>query len=218
MTQLTRALEALLAVGVAGLLWMLAGIPVVTLGPATAALCTVMTEWDEHGPPPVWSTFWTGFRRHFRQSLLLGLLAAVAAALLAVDLMYGLRATDAPLRAVVLVAAVLGLLAVGGIQVFLYPVMARYPAPWRRVLRNSALFAAAYPLSTLVGIAAIVVASLAVTVVPALLPVAAGVVGWFLTRLTGRVFDRYLARQEARAAEAAKAAKAAKETTETTAT
>jgi uncharacterized membrane protein YesL len=197
MTALTRVMEAVLAVGVAGLLWVLASFPIVTLGPATAALCGVMNEWDEHGPPPVWSTFWAGFRRHLRQSLWLGFLAAVVGTLLSIDLLYGLRAEDAPLRAVVLGAAVLGILALGGTLVYAFPVMVRYPAPWRRVVRNSALFAAAYPLSTLLGIGSVIVGALAVAAVPALLPIMAGICGWFVTRLARRVFDRFLARQQA---------------------
>jgi uncharacterized membrane protein YesL len=198
MTSLTRVMDAVLAVGVAGLLWVLASFPIVTLGPATAALCTVMNAWDEHGPPPVWSTYWQGFRRHFRQSLWLGFLATAVGGLLSIDLLYGLRAEDAPLRAVVLGAAVIGLLALGGTLVFAFPVMVRYPAPWRRVVRNSALFAAAYPLSTLVGIGSVGLAGLAVSIIPALLPVVAGVCGWLVTWLARRVFDRFLARQQAR--------------------
>ncbi len=198
MTYLTRVLEALLAVGVAGLLWVLASAPIVTLGPATVALCGVMAAWDEHGPPPVWSTFWSAFRRNVRQSLWLGLLASLASALLVIDLFYGLRAEEAPLRAAVLVAAIVGLLAVGGTLVFAGPVMIRYPAPWRRVVRNSALFAAAYPLTTLLALAVVLAGSATVAVIPALLPVAAGVAGWLNVRLTGRVFERYVARQEAK--------------------
>ncbi|MEQ4207652.1 DUF624 domain-containing protein [Actinopolymorpha sp. B9G3] len=199
MTALTRVMDAVLAVGFAGLLWVLASFPIVTLGPATAGVCSVMNEWDEHGPPPVWSTYWGGFRRHLRQSLWLGFLATVVGTFLSIDLLYGLRAEDAPLRAVVLGAAVLGILALGGTLVFAFPVMVRYPAPWRRVVRNSALFAAAYPLSTLLCIGSVALGALAVTVVPALLPVVAGVCGWLVTRLARRVFDRFLARQQARA-------------------
>ncbi len=195
MSYLTRPLEAAFTVAVAGLLWMLAGVPIVTLGPATAALCSVMVAWDEDGPPPVWSTFWSGFRRHFRQALLVGVLAAVAAALLSVDLMYGLRAEDAPLRAAVLVVAIFGILAVGGTLLFAYPGMVAHPGPWRRVVRNSALFAAAYPLSTLAGLAVLGAMAVGVMVVPALLPFAAGLAGWAVTRLTQRVFRRFLARQ-----------------------
>jgi uncharacterized membrane protein YesL len=197
MTQLTRAMEAALAVLFAGLLWAVASVPIVTLGPATAALQAVMNAWGEDGPPAVWSTFWSGFGRHFRQALLTGLLATLAAALLTIDLLYGLRAGDAPLRAVVLVVAILGSLSLAGTLVFLYPVMVRYPAPWRRVVRNGALFAAAYPFSTLAALASMAAGAVAVAVAPLLLPVVAGLCGWFVSRLTARAFARYHARQDA---------------------
>ncbi|GAA5026896.1 YesL family protein [Actinopolymorpha pittospori] len=207
MQYFTRPLEALFTIVVAGLLWVLASVPIVTLGPATAAFAAVMMEWGQDGPPSVWSTFWTAFRRHFRQGMWLGFLATIAGVLLSVDLMYGLRATDAPLRAVVMVAAIIGILAVGGTLVFTFPVMVAYPAPWRRVLRNAALFAAAHPLTTLGSLFLLLAASLLVVFIPALLPVWVGFAAWTISRLVRRVFRRFLARQEAAAAQsAAKAA------------
>jgi uncharacterized membrane protein YesL len=124
--------------------------------------------------------------------------------LLSIDLAYGLHAEDAPLRAVVMVAAVLGTFALGGTLVFAFPVMVCHPGPWRLVVRNSALFAAAYPLSTLAGLLLVAVASFVVGVVPVLLPVGAGFVGWAVMRIDQRAFARLLARQEAqRAAQSA---------------
>jgi uncharacterized membrane protein YesL len=195
MSHLTRPLEAAFTVTVAGLLWMLASVPLVTLGPATAALCSVMVAWDENGPPAVWSTFWSGLRRHFRQGLLLGVLAVLAGVLLSIDLLYGLRAEDAPLRIAVLVVAIFGILALGGTLLFAYPGMVEHPGPWRQVVRNSALFAAAYPLTTLAGLAILGVLGLGVTIMPASLPVAAGLAAWAITRLTQRAFRRFLARR-----------------------
>ncbi|HZC26879.1 MAG TPA: DUF624 domain-containing protein [Actinopolymorphaceae bacterium] len=200
MAYFNRVMEAAFTIAVAGLLWLLAGVPLVTLGPSTAALYSVMEAWGEDGPPPVWSTFWSGFRTHFRQAMAVGLLASAAAGLLLIDLMYGLRADGAPMRAAVMVAAILGVFAVGGTLMFVFPVMVCHPGPWRLVVRNSALFAAAYPLSTLAGLLLVAAASFVVGVVPMLLPVAAGFVGWAVMRLDQRAFARLLARQEAQRA------------------
>ncbi|REF35895.1 YesL family protein [Thermasporomyces composti] len=195
MTILTRLTDALLAVVFAGLLWTLASIPLVTAGPACAGLCAVMTAWDEDGPPRVWSTFWSGFGRNFRQGVWFSLLTAVAAALLSIDVLYAFRAEDAPLRVPVLTVALLGILAVSGTLVYLYPLLVRYPGPWRRTLRNAALFAAAHPLTSLAGLLLTLAAAVGVLMVPVSLPLAAGLVGWVICRLTGRVFDRFEARQ-----------------------
>lgn len=195
MTILTRLMDALLAVVLTGLLWMLASIPLVTLGPACAGLCAVMTAWDTDGPPRVWSTFWSGFRQNFRQGVWFSLLTAAATALLSVDLLYALRAEEAPLRAAVLAVALFGILAISGTLVYLYPLIVRYPGLWRRNLRNAALFAAAHPLTTLAGVVATLVAASGVLVVPVTMPLAVGLVGWVVCRLTGRVFDRFEARQ-----------------------
>ena len=195
MTILTRVTDALLAVVFAGLLWTLASVPLLTVGPACAGLCAVMTAWDADGPPRVWSTFWSGFGRNLRQGVWFSLLTAAAAALLYVDVLYAFRAEEAPLRVPVLAVALLGILAVSGTLVYLYPLLVRYPGPWRRTLRNAALFAAAHPLTSLAGLLLTLAAAVGVLMVPVSLPLAAGLVGWVICRLTGRVFDRFEARQ-----------------------
>lgn len=187
-----RVLESILAIGVVGLLWALGCVGVVTVGPSTAAMFGVFSEWEPgQGPPSIWTTFWSRFRGHFRQSLGIGLGLMAVIGVLYLDAWYGLSAEDAPIRPVVLAAAIFGGVLVTGTMVFLFPVLVSYPAGWRRVLRNSALFAAGYVWTTLQGIFVWAVAVLAVFWSPVLLPFAIALAAFAVTRLTGRAFERY---------------------------
>ena len=197
MNRWTRPFEAILAIGVAGLLWALACVPIITIVPATTAMYAVMTSWTLDGPPPVWSTFWGAFKQHFWQALGIGVILEVVAVILAVDVTFGLRAENAPLRTVVLVVAVVLTIGLAGTMVFLFPVMTTYPSPWRRTLRNSALFAAGYVGTTLMGLGVFALATAAIYFAPASLPVTAGLAAYAVTILTKRAFAKYAARQAA---------------------
>lgn len=192
---LARPLESLFVMGVAGLLWVLAAAPIVTVGPATSGLFSVMSDWDTE-PPPVWRTFWTGFGRHFRQSLGISVLVGGISAVVAVDLNFALHTDSSAVRiATVLAALVLGLIASGPI-VFAFPLLARHASPWRRTLRNAVLFGGSYVGTTVLGVVVLMAAVVAAISAPAALPLIAAGTSYLLTRLTGRAFTRFLVQRK----------------------
>lgn len=66
------------------LIYIVACLPVVTFGPATAALTAMMRNVYLERPQFIWHDFWSEFKKNFKQSIVIGLvdLAAVAVALL----------------------------------------------------------------------------------------------------------------------------------------
>ncbi|MQA77424.1 MAG: DUF624 domain-containing protein [Streptosporangiales bacterium] len=184
-TPLGRAADALWCVLGAGILWVVACVPVVTIGPATVALFTVMSAWDE-GPPPVWATFVEGFRRRWRESLVVGVLALVAAAVLVVDVSYGLRADGAPFRALVLGVAVAAALILTAMLVQVFALLARDGSSRRTLLRDSAALAVRHPVTTVLGMAVIAMAAMATAVAPPLLPLSVSLTAYALVRLSRR--------------------------------
>lgn len=192
MTVFTRIFEGVFAFVAAAVLWAVFSLPVVTVVPATVAVFAVMTAWGEHGPPSVWSEFWAAFRKFFKQSMWFTVLLTIVWSIIILDIRYGLRAEGAPLRSVVMVAGIVAMIFLAGTLVYLFPVMVRFPATWRRVLRNAGLFAAAYIFSTLLGLLLFGAAVLVFLGMPVLLPLLVPAVAFVQTRLTGRTFDRYL--------------------------
>ena len=191
-----RVLESILAIGVTGLLWALGCLGIITIGPSTAAMFAVFTAWEPgQEPPPVWTTFWSKFRAHFRQSVGIGLALLLVIAVLLMDAWYAIAAQDAPIRPVVFAAAIFGGVLVMGTMVFLFPVLVSYPSGWRRVVRNAALFAAGYVWTTLRGLFVWALAIVAIYWSLVLAPFAIGFAAFFVSRLTGRAFERYLVHQ-----------------------
>lgn len=210
MTVFTRVFEGVFAIGATAVLWVVFSLPVVTVVPATVAVYAVMMVWNESGPPRVWSEFWSAFRKHLKQSMWFTVLLTIVWSIIILDIRYGLRAEGAPLRPVVMVAGIVATLFLAGTLVFLFPVMVRFPATWRRVLRNAGLFAAAYVFTTLLGMVLFAAAVLVFLGIPVLLPLLVPVVAYVQTRLTGRVFDRYLLTHDVELGESTSSDEAAK--------
>lgn len=64
------------------LIYVLACLPVVTIGPATAALTSMMRNVYLERPQFIWHDFWREFKKNFKQSFVIGILdlAAIAVA------------------------------------------------------------------------------------------------------------------------------------------
>jgi uncharacterized membrane protein YesL len=179
----------------AGLLWLLLSLPVVTVLVATAGLYSVTKDWVD-GPPAVWSTFWSGVRRHVWQGLAFGGLLMVVGAIVTADVIFVLNADGTVLRGAVLAMAFLLSLAASGVMVFLFPVMTTYEGTWRKNLRNAVMLAGGFPGTALLGVAILAVSVLAGYAIPLLLPLVAGFAAFGITRLTNRVFARLPERPE----------------------
>lgn len=73
------------------LLWLLFCMPVLTFGPATTALYSYMRKIDAEDWPPIWSTFWRGFRDNFRQAFMVSLCLCIPAAAAGLYLLQALK-------------------------------------------------------------------------------------------------------------------------------
>lgn len=56
------------------LIYLLALIPIVTFGPATAAMTKVCRNWSQERNAFVWEDFWEAFRKNFKQGFIMGLI------------------------------------------------------------------------------------------------------------------------------------------------
>ena len=71
------------------ILWVVCSLPVITIGPATSALYSLMLKVARGEPAATFSAYFKAFRDNFKQSLVLGLFALAGAAVIAVDFLYG---------------------------------------------------------------------------------------------------------------------------------
>ena len=88
------------------ILWIVCTLPVVTIGPASSALCAVSLKVARGEPVATLRTFFDAFRSGFRRSLLLGLIGLAGIAVAVVDWRYAL-ALEGSMRVLFLAVAVI---------------------------------------------------------------------------------------------------------------
>ena len=72
--RISEALSGLIDLIVAGLLWLLCSLPVITVGASTAALYYAVNKCVRHNRGRLTQTFFSGFRSNFRQATVIWLL------------------------------------------------------------------------------------------------------------------------------------------------
>ena len=68
------------------ILYCLFCIPIITIGPATAAMTKICRNYSQERPASVWSDFWHAFKANFKQGLVFGLLNTVLVVIFAVGI------------------------------------------------------------------------------------------------------------------------------------
>lgn len=142
---LMRGLENIADLIVLNLLWLVCCIPVVTIGPATVAMCCVTRGMARGDWPPVIKTFFREFRNNFKQALLVFLALLVPVCLVAFYLLLAVSGglNDVPLlKYLSYVAVVL----VGFVCAYVYPLMAHFDNTVGHTLKNAVLLPLANPI------------------------------------------------------------------------
>lgn len=83
-----RTLTALFDLMALNLMWLVCLLPVITAGPATVALFSVMLKVAREEPVATFRAFFASFKCNLKQGILFGLAVLAAAAVIAVDFMY----------------------------------------------------------------------------------------------------------------------------------
>lgn len=76
------------------ILYVVFCIPIVTIGPATAAMTTILRKFCLEQPTFLISDFWDSFKKNFKQSFFIGLLDVVLAFLISYSIMFYNEALD----------------------------------------------------------------------------------------------------------------------------
>ncbi|MDE7218952.1 MAG: DUF624 domain-containing protein [Oscillospiraceae bacterium] len=134
---------------VAGLLYLACCIPVVTIGPAAAALFKTVYDLTLERGSGIVKTYFRAFRDNFRQALLVWLMGFTALAALVCDfLLLKLYYQGTAYTALFAMVAALAVL-VGGMLCYLFPLIARYDNTLREHIRNALILTVRYFPKTL---------------------------------------------------------------------
>lgn len=133
------------------LLYLLFCIPIVTIGPATAALHYVTLKYAANEEDRVWAPFIHSFRQNLKQGILVGLIATAVGVFLAFDLYWIYQMVNAgqAFDKVVLVLVSLACIVYLMMTAYIYPLLARYDNSLKQMFRTAIILAIRHLPATL---------------------------------------------------------------------
>lgn len=177
------------------ILWLLTSLPLVTLGPSTTALMSVLLRLaSDTAESGITRSFFAAWQREWRQSLPAGLLVLALGALAVMDARICLLSAPAGVPGVLLWSGTFLLsLMVACTWVHLFPMLAKFQVSARQIPRNLVILTLRHPLRTLGLLGLWASALLAVYFLGFMGPLLSGPLLYVAAQLHGRTFVLYLA-------------------------
>lgn len=135
-TGIGRFLTVLCDLMLLNVLWIVCSFPIITMGPATCALFSVMLKIAGDEPVSTLSEFFSAFKSNFKKGFILGILALFGAVIVYCDIVYGLSLDG---KGHILFLAIAGVAAALWLIVtsFAFPLQARYENSVKSHILNS---------------------------------------------------------------------------------
>ena len=133
------------------LLYLLFCIPIVTIGPATAALHYVTLKYAADEEDRVWVPFIHSFRQNIKQGMIVGLITTVVGVFLAFDMywIYQIVSAGQAFDKVILVLVSLACIIYLMMTAYVYPLLARYDNSIKQMFRTAIILAIRHLPATL---------------------------------------------------------------------
>ena len=135
-------------------IYLLACIPIVTIGPATAAMCRVTVTMVRDENVYAWRDFWIAFRKNLKQGILFGIPATLFV-VAAIVLNLGVFTLDTSQMGnlVFMVFIFLWTFLGVGVGCYIFPMVAYVDLPWFPLLKNALLLLVLGKFRTLAAVA-----------------------------------------------------------------
>lgn len=144
---LMRGLTVLANVILLSFAWLVSCIPILTIGPATAALYYVTQKMAQGENPGIFRCFFKSFRDNLKQGILLTLILGAVAALGYYDYLFSYMVNDSlgtALRILFAVLAAVWLMVV----CYVFPLQAQFQNTIKRTLKNALFLSLVHPGKT----------------------------------------------------------------------
>ena len=176
------------------ILWLLTSLPLVTLGPSTTALMSVLSRLvSDTVESGVTRSFFAAWRREWRQSLGVGLLLMLLAALAAADIWICLAVPPAGALGILLwMGALLLSLCAACAGVYVCPVLAKFRVELRQLPRNVLILTIQHPIQTVKLLLLWGAALLLIYFLGFMGPLLSGPLLYAAARVYLRIFERYI--------------------------
>ncbi|MDP4086620.1 MAG: DUF624 domain-containing protein [Bacillota bacterium] len=116
--------------------WIISCIPIITVGPATAAMFGVVRQWKLNQDTSVVRNYFRYFKENFKQSFLIGILWIIISLLLYLNYFY-LAQDHSSFKYVILVPLLLISLFFMATSAYLFSIITHYKVNWKSAIKNS---------------------------------------------------------------------------------
>lgn len=134
------------------LLWLVCCLPIITIGPATAAMCFVAMKLARKEEIKVSTTFFRSFKVNFKQGVILNLIFIAVGAVLIADMFYFGFAEAEGGTGLTVIQAAFWAISIWALCVmfYAYPMQAQFYNPIRRTLKNAVILSMQKPVNTVI--------------------------------------------------------------------
>ncbi len=177
------------------ILTLIVCIPIVTMGPALTALyyVTLKIVRDEEGY--VVRGFFKSFKQNFKQGFLLELIVAAAAIILYFDLgvVYNWMGQNGSILIRLLFYALVGLALLSVVTaVYIFPILAKFDNPVKKVLVNSVMMAVRHLPNSILMVVVIIAAGVSIYIYPIMIFFVIGFAAFINSVILRKIFDNYI--------------------------
>ena len=194
-----KALTKLTDMFFLSVLWFACCIPIITIGPATAAMYYITLKWAKQEEVKLGATFFRAFKENFKQGIALNLIFLIVGAVLFFDYVYmgAIEGNAAMLSSMCFLTMGIWWLC---IMFYAYPLQAQFFNPIKRTLLNAAILSMrkivttviVFALNMLPVIVMYVSWGLFLRTIPIWILVAPGVIATVCGKLFAKLFAPYL--------------------------
>lgn len=192
-----RTCEFISKIAYANVLWflfMVLGLGIFGIAPATVALFAVNRKWVMgENDVPIFQTFWKVYKKEFVKANLLGLIVFLAGYIIYVDLAYfpPTNMVSVIIRYIIIAVGVMFIVT----TIYVFPVYVHYNGNIKSYIKFAFLFAFSYPLFTFAIIIGVMIIYTLLSLVPGVIPFfGICVVSYFTSWIAMQVFNRVQAK------------------------
>ena len=170
-------------------LWLISSLPIITIGPATSAMLSVVRQWKLHQDTSSVRNFFHYFKENFRYSFIIGLFYLGYSLLIFFNLFY-LNQDQSGLKIIMLVPILVITFFILCISAYIFPVISHYQLSFKKTIQNSLFMSIAYFPTTIMLLAVFLVLFMVVKYVPILILLVFSGGGLIQYSLCQKVFNK----------------------------
>jgi len=170
-------------------LWLICSLPILTIGPATSAMLSVVRQWKLHEDTSSVRNFFHYFKENFRYSFIIGLFFLGYSVILFFNLFY-LNQDQSGIKIIMLIPLLVITFFILCLSAYIFPIISHYKLSFKKTIHNAFFMSIYYFPTTILLFLIFFLLAMLVKYVPILLLVIFSSGGLIQFSLCYRVFEK----------------------------